>query len=130
VLKYCKSSWCWEVELWQVGKSSCGWGKSSCGWGKSSCGWGSRAVAWEVELWLWEVYKRRHGSLPLTSDYFIKTFLTSSTPSNSSSTCTSRQALKPFSSLHSTNGTVFISPGWKDLPGSLPALEGGKSSHS
>jgi hypothetical protein len=74
----------------------------------------------EIELWLAEVDKRRHCSLPATSDYFIKHFTHDSThPSRSGMT---RMALKVPSSLHSPDSVTFVSPGWEDLSRSLPAL--------
>jgi hypothetical protein len=74
----------------------------------------------EIELWLAEVDGRRLGSLPDTSDYFIKHFL--STTSQTTSTNTHRQALKLPIALHSSDSGTFVSPGWEDLPRSLPTL--------
>ncbi len=74
----------------------------------------------EIELWLAEVDKRRHCSLPATSDYFIKHFTHDSMhPSISGTT---RLALKLPSSLHSPDSVTFVSPGWEDLSRSLPIL--------
>jgi hypothetical protein len=74
----------------------------------------------EIELWLAEVDKRRHCSLPATSDYFIKHFTHDSNhPSISGMT---RFALKLPSSLHSPDSVTFVSLGWEDLSRSLPAL--------
>jgi hypothetical protein len=39
-----------------------------------------------------------------------------------SSNNTGRAAIKLPTSLHSSDGCIFVSPGWEDLPGSLPAL--------
>jgi hypothetical protein len=58
--------------------------------------------------------------IPDTSDYFIKQFLTTKTGHTSNNN--QRQALKLPSSLHSSDSGIFLSPGWEDLPGSLPAL--------
>jgi hypothetical protein len=74
----------------------------------------------EIEYWLAEVDRRRLGSLPDTSDYFIKHFLITKTEHTSNNK--QRQALKLPTSLHSSDSGIFVSPGWEDLPGSLPAL--------
>ncbi len=74
----------------------------------------------ERELWLAEVDRRRLGSHPDTSDYFIKHFL--STTSQTTSTNSHRQALKLPIALHSSDSGTFVSPGWEDLPRSLPTL--------
>jgi hypothetical protein len=60
------------------------------------------------------------GSLPDTSDYFIKHFL--STTSQNTSSNTHRQALKLLIALHSSDSGTFVSPGWEDLPRSLTTL--------
>ncbi len=74
----------------------------------------------EIEYWLAEVDRRRLGSLPETSDYYVKHFLTTKTLHTANSK--QRQALKLPTSLHSSDSGIFVSPGWEDLPGSLPAL--------
>jgi hypothetical protein len=74
----------------------------------------------EIELWLTEVDWRCLCSLLETSEYFTKNFLSISTGPASTNTC--RTALKLPTSLHSSDGGIFVSPGWEDLPGSLPAL--------
>jgi hypothetical protein len=63
----------------------------------------------EIELWLAEVDRRRLGSLPDTSEYFIKHFL--STTAQSTSTNTHRQALKLPLALHSSDSGAFVSTG-------------------
>jgi hypothetical protein len=74
----------------------------------------------EIELWLAEVDKRRHCSLSVTSDYFIKHFTCDTEhPSRSGM---ARLALKLPSSLHSPDSVTFVSPGWEDLSRSLPTL--------
>jgi hypothetical protein len=60
------------------------------------------------------------GALPDTSEYFIKHFL--STTTQSTSTNTHRHALKLPLALHSSDSGAFVSPGWEDLPRSLPTL--------
>jgi hypothetical protein len=74
----------------------------------------------EVELWLAEVDWRHLCSLPETPEYFIKNISSTRTGHTSNNTCMT--ALKLPTSLHSSDGGIFISPGWEDLPGSLPAL--------
>jgi hypothetical protein len=74
----------------------------------------------EIEYWLAEVDRRRQCSLPETSDYFITHFLTSKTTHTTNGN--QRLALKLPTSLHSSDSGIFVSPGWEDLPGSLPAL--------
>jgi hypothetical protein len=74
----------------------------------------------EIELWLAEVDKRRHCSLPATSDYFIRHFTHNS--ANPSISGTTRLSLKLPSSLHSLDSVTFVSPGWEDLSRSLPTL--------
>jgi hypothetical protein len=74
----------------------------------------------EIELWLAEVDKRRLGSLPETSKYFIINYL--STTSSSNTSINHRQALKLPLALHSPESGTFVSPGWEDLPRSLPSL--------
>ncbi len=74
----------------------------------------------EIELWLAEVDKRRLGSLPQTSKYFINNYL--STTSSSNTSINHRQALKLPLALHSPESGTFVSPGWEDLPRSLPSL--------
>ncbi len=74
----------------------------------------------EIELWLAEVDKRRLGSLPETSAYFTDKFL--STTSGNAASITYRQALKLPLALRSSESGAFVSPGWEDLPRSLPSL--------
>jgi hypothetical protein len=74
----------------------------------------------EIELWLAEADKRRLGSLPETSAYFTDKFL--STTSRNAASITYRQALKLPLALHSSESGAFVSPGWEDLPRSLPSL--------
>jgi hypothetical protein len=74
----------------------------------------------EVELWLAEVDKRRLASLPETSAFFTNTFLR--TTSSISASINHRQALKLPLALHSSESGTFVSPGWEDLPRSLPSL--------
>jgi hypothetical protein len=73
-----------------------------------------------MELWLAEVDQRCLGSLPETSEYFIKHFL--STTSRNTSNNSHRQALRLPTSLHSSDSGTFVSLGWEDLPRSLPTL--------
>ncbi len=77
-------------------------------------------MAREVEYWLAEVDKRRQCSFLQTSAYFTSTFL--QTDSNPSTSGTIRTALRLPSSLHSSDSCAFVSPGWEDLPRSLPTL--------
>jgi hypothetical protein len=76
----------------------------------------------EVECWLAEVDKRRQYSLPLTSAYFTSTFLQTNSTHVQSTSGNTRYALRLPLSLHLSDSCAFISPGWEDLPRSLPTL--------
>jgi hypothetical protein len=77
----------------------------------------------EVECWLAKVDKRRQYSLPQTSAHFTSTFLQTNDDTHTNSTSgNTRNALRMPSSLHSSDSCAFISPGWEDLPRSLPTL--------
>ncbi len=81
------------------------------------------STVWElrdIELWLAEVDWCHLGSPHETLDYFIKNFLSTSTSNTSCNT--HKMALKLPSSLHSSDNGSFVSPGWEDLPRSLPTL--------
>jgi hypothetical protein len=73
----------------------------------------------EIECWLAEVDRRRQYSLPRTSAHFTSIFL--HTDNNPSTSGAIRIALR-LPSLHSVNSCAFVSPGWEDLPRSLPTL--------
>jgi hypothetical protein len=92
----------------------------------------------DVEMWLGEVDRRHNGSLPETWSLH-NTFLTTADSAKSieSNTCTeqthtsmsrtntavrARFALKLPTALHSPDSVIFVSPGWEDLPRSLPTM--------
>jgi hypothetical protein len=74
----------------------------------------------EIEAWLADADKRRHGSLPATSDYFTNQYLKTSNTSNQAHP--NRIAFKLPLALHSPDSVVFVSLGWNDLTRSLPVL--------